>query len=236
MQFEITDQAAIDFSRGFYAALAEGRGIDDAVKSGRISILGASGSTMEWITPVIYLRGDQSQIFDVRKREGLSGAPLTSEEESRLARGSDTEEPHDTARSSTTGQTEEAPHGFPSAVREAKTWRARVSHQVVSTSRNKITIELQLTVKHLILITGGWGFERLECDDKLVIKKLMPLGGERQIAIDDAGTPRVCVMTLINDWDMNRGYEVGKMTVDGHDVPIELVADDATAPASGADQ
>ena len=81
MQFEITDQAAIAFARGFYAALSEGRGIDDAVKSGRISILGSSGSTLEWITPVVYLRGDESQIFEIRRPEGSDIASLRSEKQ-----------------------------------------------------------------------------------------------------------------------------------------------------------
>ena len=40
MQFTVSDPAAIAFSRGFYTAIAHGYRIDDAVRSGRISILG----------------------------------------------------------------------------------------------------------------------------------------------------------------------------------------------------
>ena len=65
MQFEISDRAAIEFSRGFYAALAHGRRIDDAVRSGRIEILGLGQGTLEWVTPVLYLRGDDTRLFDV---------------------------------------------------------------------------------------------------------------------------------------------------------------------------
>jgi hypothetical protein len=65
MQFSISDVAAIEFSRAFYTALAHGRGIDEAVRSGRIGILGIGRGTLEWVTPVLYLRGDDKQLFDV---------------------------------------------------------------------------------------------------------------------------------------------------------------------------
>ena len=56
MQFEISDGAAIAFSRGFYGAIAHGRGVDEAVRSGRVAILGL-GDSLEWITPTLHLRG-----------------------------------------------------------------------------------------------------------------------------------------------------------------------------------
>ena len=64
MQFSISDSAALAFARGFYAALAHGRGIDEAVRSGRIGILGLGRGTLEWVTPVLYLRGD-ARLFDM---------------------------------------------------------------------------------------------------------------------------------------------------------------------------
>nr|BFE74281.1 hypothetical protein GCM10020092_075820 [Actinoplanes digitatis] len=51
MQFAVTDRAAIAFSRAFYIALAHGRGVDEAVHSGRVGILGTAGHTLEWLTP-----------------------------------------------------------------------------------------------------------------------------------------------------------------------------------------
>ncbi|MFE2151758.1 CHAT domain-containing protein [Streptomyces lavendulae] len=63
MQFTVSDRAAIRFARGFYTALAHGRRIDEAAQSGRIAILGASRHTLEWITPVLYVRGDDTQLF-----------------------------------------------------------------------------------------------------------------------------------------------------------------------------
>ena len=65
MQFSISDIAAVAFARGFYTALAYGRGIDEAVRSGRIGILGIGRGTLEWVTPVLYLRGEDAHLFDV---------------------------------------------------------------------------------------------------------------------------------------------------------------------------
>jgi CHAT domain len=81
MQYSISDDAAIAFARGFYTALAHGRGIDEAVRSGRIGILGLGRGTLEWVTPVLYLRGEDTKLFDVapmvRRTDSASrpGAP-----------------------------------------------------------------------------------------------------------------------------------------------------------------
>lgn len=69
MQFSITDGAAIRFAHGFYTAIAHGRPVDEAVRSGRVGILG-SARTLEWITPVLYVKSDSSQLFR------LTGMPV----------------------------------------------------------------------------------------------------------------------------------------------------------------
>jgi hypothetical protein len=66
MQFEITDLAAAAFSRGFYTAIAAGRPVDQAVRSGRVAILGMNGHTLEWITPVLYVRGQTTRLFNIK--------------------------------------------------------------------------------------------------------------------------------------------------------------------------
>jgi tetratricopeptide (TPR) repeat protein len=68
MQFTVSDSAAIAFARGFYTAIANGRRVDEAARSGRISILGAPG-TLEWVTPVLYVRGESTHLFS------FTGAP-----------------------------------------------------------------------------------------------------------------------------------------------------------------
>jgi outer membrane protein assembly factor BamB len=72
MQFTISDDAAIAFSRGFYNALAKGRDVDEAARSGRISILGMPRS-LEWVTPVLYVRGQARQLFTLAEPPAIRG-------------------------------------------------------------------------------------------------------------------------------------------------------------------
>lgn len=66
MQYSISDPAAAAFARGFYAAIAHGRGVDEATSSGRVAILGTGARTLEWVTPVMYLRGRENRLFILR--------------------------------------------------------------------------------------------------------------------------------------------------------------------------
>lgn len=63
MQFTVSDVGAVAFAHGFYAALANGRSIDEAARNGRISMRGKSGGTLEWVTPVLYVRGGSTELF-----------------------------------------------------------------------------------------------------------------------------------------------------------------------------
>ncbi|MFD3458335.1 CHAT domain-containing protein [Nocardia fluminea] len=65
MQFTISEPAAISFATGFYTAVAHGRGIDEAVRNGRIAIAGTP-HTLEWVTPVLYLRGENTRLFNMK--------------------------------------------------------------------------------------------------------------------------------------------------------------------------
>jgi WD40 repeat protein len=75
MQYSVSDNAAIAFARGFYSALARTRGIDEAVSSGRVGILGTSGQTLEWLTPVLYLRGPENRLFTVTSARPVAREP-----------------------------------------------------------------------------------------------------------------------------------------------------------------
>jgi tetratricopeptide (TPR) repeat protein len=65
MQYEITDDAAIEFSRTFYEAVADGLPLDAAVSEARKAISLAIANTFEWGTPVLFLRSPDGRIFDV---------------------------------------------------------------------------------------------------------------------------------------------------------------------------
>ena len=65
MQFAVTDDAAAVFSRAFYQALVHNRGVDEAVRAGRIALTGWNPHTLEWVTPVLYLRSRDTRLFDL---------------------------------------------------------------------------------------------------------------------------------------------------------------------------
>ncbi len=64
MQFEITDSAAIRFAQTFYQCVAKGRPVDDSVMRARRALRLAKKDTLEWGTPVLYLRAPDGRIFD----------------------------------------------------------------------------------------------------------------------------------------------------------------------------
>jgi tetratricopeptide (TPR) repeat protein len=62
MQFEISDPAAVVFSRSFYQAIADGLPVDLAVVEARLAMF-AEGHEVEWATPVLYLRSPDGRVF-----------------------------------------------------------------------------------------------------------------------------------------------------------------------------
>jgi tetratricopeptide (TPR) repeat protein len=66
MQFEVTDEAAICFTREFYSAVATGYPVDAALSEARKAIF-AEVSEIEWGTPVLYMRSPDGRIFDIEQ-------------------------------------------------------------------------------------------------------------------------------------------------------------------------
>ncbi len=69
MQYEITDRAAIQFSRSFYKAVARGLPLEAAMVEARKAISIAVNNTVEWGTPVLYLRSSDGRLFNVRLKK-----------------------------------------------------------------------------------------------------------------------------------------------------------------------
>lgn len=63
MQYEVSDSAAIEFSRAFYETLAEGFPVDRAVTEARIAVDLAADTTVEWGTPVLFMRSPDGVLF-----------------------------------------------------------------------------------------------------------------------------------------------------------------------------
>lgn len=68
MQYEITDRAAIELSRAFYEALADGMPVDMAVSEARKAISLGVANTVEWGTPVLYMRSPDGVLFDIAQK------------------------------------------------------------------------------------------------------------------------------------------------------------------------
>lgn len=65
MQYEITDRAAIELSRAFYEALADGMPVDMAVSEARKAISLGVVNSVEWGTPVLYTSSHDGVLFDI---------------------------------------------------------------------------------------------------------------------------------------------------------------------------
>jgi tetratricopeptide (TPR) repeat protein len=64
MQFTISDPAAIVFAQTFYESVAKRRLVDDSVMRARRALRLDNNDTLEWGTPVLYLRAPEGRIFD----------------------------------------------------------------------------------------------------------------------------------------------------------------------------
>ncbi|HLE14245.1 MAG TPA: CHAT domain-containing protein [Anaerolineales bacterium] len=65
MQFEISDEAAIVFSEGFYTALVDGLPVDAALTEARRSIF-FMPNWVEWATPVLFMRSQDGVLFKIQ--------------------------------------------------------------------------------------------------------------------------------------------------------------------------
>jgi formylglycine-generating enzyme required for sulfatase activity/ABC-type branched-subunit amino acid transport system substrate-binding protein len=85
MQFPITDEAAIRFAGRFYPLLAAGEPVDYAVGQGRLAIRVAESETLEWATPVLFMRAPDGAIFQVseewKAKQRLRDLPSDQDEE-----------------------------------------------------------------------------------------------------------------------------------------------------------
>lgn len=76
MQFPISDDAAISFSRAFYERLVKNEFVSTAATAGRQAILAEEPESLEWATPVVFLAGKDVR-FNVtsKAKEGPVDSP-----------------------------------------------------------------------------------------------------------------------------------------------------------------
>jgi hypothetical protein len=70
MQFDITDRAAIEFSRAFYEALTRDCPVEAAVTEARVAMKGT-----EWGTPALFMRSQDGWIFSEPRGSALQPLP-----------------------------------------------------------------------------------------------------------------------------------------------------------------
>jgi hypothetical protein len=72
MQFEISDSAALTFSREFYSSIAANDPVEEATTEARKAVLGLEN---EWATPVLFLRSPNGELFTDRQPPSGASRP-----------------------------------------------------------------------------------------------------------------------------------------------------------------
>lgn len=67
MQYEITDKAALEFSRALYEAIVDGLPVEAAVTEARTAV--SIDGMLEWGTPVLYMRSADGHIFEIPQEQ-----------------------------------------------------------------------------------------------------------------------------------------------------------------------
>lgn len=90
MQYEITNDAAVEFARTFYESLADNQPVDAAVAEARNAINLRDVYSLEWGTPVLHMRAPDGQLFalDTKtvQRKGAEGDKETGKQVDRETR------------------------------------------------------------------------------------------------------------------------------------------------------
>lgn len=81
MQYEISDKAAITFTREFYSTLADKWPVDAATAEARKAINKEVTNSLEWGTPALYMRSSDGSLFDLKElpaRQKLAKPPTAA--------------------------------------------------------------------------------------------------------------------------------------------------------------
>ncbi len=94
MQYEITDQAALEFARALYQKLVAGMPVEEALRFARFAITMKDERSLEWGTPVLHMHTDDGKLFEFDVAGALFGdkanevQPHGSEQENTAASSS----------------------------------------------------------------------------------------------------------------------------------------------------
>jgi formylglycine-generating enzyme required for sulfatase activity len=80
MQYEITDSAAMKLAQVFYESLADGLPVDAAVSEARVAVSMAITNSLEWGTPVLFMRSPDGVLFKRQPAFDHRQLPLDSDQ------------------------------------------------------------------------------------------------------------------------------------------------------------
>ncbi|WP_412069606.1 CHAT domain-containing protein [Rubrivirga sp. IMCC43871] len=109
MQVPVADRAALAFSDKFYSMIAQGEPVDAAVAVGRRAIWRSNEASLEWATPVLFMRASDGYLFGPPEAPEADAPALAADP-------APAPDPAPTLRAPV------VPEPTPSAGRKAKTW------------------------------------------------------------------------------------------------------------------
>jgi hypothetical protein len=87
MQARVADETAITFGAAFYGALARGGALEDAVTEGRNQVFTSFPRSLDWATPVLFLRAPHGDLFQLEKARPTAWLAEPGREAPRAAAG-----------------------------------------------------------------------------------------------------------------------------------------------------
>jgi hypothetical protein len=83
MQYAITDVAALEFTQSFYEAIANRLPVDAAVAEARKAISIQHPGSLEWATPVLYMRAPDGELWPANQSAKTEGSVSESKDSER---------------------------------------------------------------------------------------------------------------------------------------------------------
>ena len=164
MQWEISDAAAIEFAGTFYHSISEGSPVDAAVADARLAVSMAVVDSLEWATPVLYMRTPDGQIFDLT-------APVETEKVATVSEEADTE---------TANTIDDDAHDPDATLVDETLPRLRTSRTLRAERIRPRWLILALVLLGMVTATGAWVLWPVGNDD--AASELLvcpdPAGGE----------------------------------------------------------
>lgn len=136
MQYEITNDAAVEFANAFYEAMADNFPVDAAVAEARNAISLSDAGSLEWGVPVLHMRAADGQLFSLHDRDDDSAST-----------GAD-RPPYHGAVDYLSGVEGSIPHSYNGIPKSPLTLAARQHDQLLTTSDQESSSTADASIVH----------------------------------------------------------------------------------------